>query len=97
MRPLGESIRAIDRAQGKREYARNMPRKVPTDIYWIIRALLIHHLEVIGPMTLNGKTVYHVNGHALTEGDLRTLSRKQLMTRWDIFHYARIRSAKRTA
>jgi len=69
---------------------------VPSDIQRIIQALVMHHMDVTGPTTSNGKWVYHVNGHLLSEEELRGLAQKQLLTSWDILNYARIRSARRT-
>jgi hypothetical protein len=53
-------------------------------------------MDVTGPTTSNGKLVYHVNGHLLSEEELRGLAQKQLLTSWDILNYTRIRSARRT-
>jgi hypothetical protein len=69
---------------------------IPCDIERMIRALSIHHMEVIGPTTANGKRFYNVNGHSLSEDELRTLSRKHLLTNWDILNYSRFRYATRT-
>jgi hypothetical protein len=72
-----------------------MLRDVPADIQQIIQSLLLHHMQVTGPTGGDGKVVYHVNGHALTEGELRSLSQKQLLTSWDVLNYAKLRWAKR--
>lgn len=74
-----------------------MPYDVPADIQQIVQVLLINHMEVNGPATSGAKIVYRVNGHNLTEDELRRLSHKDMLTSWHIFNYTRIRSAKRTA
>ena len=74
-----------------------MPHEVPSDIQQIVQALLINRMEVTGPLMSGANIVYRVNGHRLTEDELRRLSHKDLLTSWHIFNYTRIRSAKRTA
>ena len=74
-----------------------MPHEVPPDIQQIVAALLINHMEVTGPALSGAKIVYRVNGHSLTEDELRRLSHKDLLTSWHIFNYTRIRAVKRSA
>jgi hypothetical protein len=72
-----------------------MKRHVPSDILCIIQGLQLHHMQVTGPIGGSDHFLYHVNGHALTEDELRELSAKHLLTSYDIFNYARIRSGRR--
>ena len=72
-----------------------MTRQVPSDIRSIIQALHIHNLQVTGPVGGGEHILYQVNGHALTEDELRDLATKNLLTSWNIFNYAKIRSEKR--
>jgi hypothetical protein len=74
-----------------------MAYEVAFDIQQIVQALSINGMEVTGPALLGVNIVYRVNGHTLSEDELRRLSQKRLLTSWDIFNYTRIRSAKRTA
>lgn len=71
-----------------------MMRHVPPDIRQIIQSLLTHHMEVTGPTTSGEKTIYHVNGHAFSEDELRTLSQKELLSSWEVLNYARTRAAR---
>jgi hypothetical protein len=72
-----------------------MAYEAPDDIQRILEAMSLHHMEVTGPTVVADKIIYYVNGHTLTEDELRSLSQKQLFTSWDILNYARIRRAKR--
>ena len=71
-----------------------MLKEVPADIRRIIRALLIQRMDVTGPTRSAGRTLYFVNGHALSEDELRALSQKQLLTSWEILNYTRSRTAR---
>ena len=51
-------------------------------------------MQVTGPISSGENIVYHINGHALTAKERRDLGRKNLLTSWDIFNCARIRSRK---
>jgi hypothetical protein len=70
-----------------------MLKEVPTDIQRIIRALLIQRMDVTGPTISDGRVLYFVNGHALSEDELRALSQKQLLTSWGVLSYTRSRVA----
>ena len=71
-----------------------MAYETPSDIQRILEAMSLRQMEVEGPTVLADKIVYYINGHTLTEDELRSLSQKQLLTSWDILNYARIRRAK---
>ena len=71
-----------------------MLKEVPADIQRIIRALLIQRLDITGPTRFAGRMLYFVNGHALSEDELRALSQKKLLTSSDILNYTRSRAAK---
>jgi len=71
-----------------------MAYQAPDDIQHILEAMSLHHMEVEGPTVLANRIVYYVNGHTLTEEELRSLSQKQLLTSWDILNYSRVRRAK---
>jgi hypothetical protein len=71
-----------------------MRHRTPSDIQRILEAMSLHHMEVAGPTVLADKVVYYINGHKLTEDEIRSLSQKQLLTSWDILNYARARRAK---
>ena len=71
-----------------------MNHEVAFDVHQIIRALQLHHMQVTGPVSSGERILYHVNGHVLTEDELRDLSSKNQLSSWDIFNYAKIRSAK---
>jgi hypothetical protein len=70
-----------------------MLKEVPTDIQRIILALLVQRMEVTGPTGSDERRLYLVNGHSLSEDELRALSRKQLLASWDILNYTRSRRA----
>jgi hypothetical protein len=72
-----------------------MAHHVPLDIQQIVHTLQIHHMQVTGPMSSGENILYHVNGHALTAGELRELATKNLLTSWGIFTFATDRAAKR--
>ena len=72
-----------------------MTYEAPDDVQRILEAMTLHHMEVEGPTVLPDKVVYQINGHTLTEDEIRSLSQRQLLTSWDILNYARIRRAKR--
>jgi hypothetical protein len=71
-----------------------MLKEIPTDIQRIIRTLLIQRMEVTGLTTSDGRKLYFVNGHALSEDELRTLSQKQLLTSSELLNYTRARTAR---
>jgi hypothetical protein len=72
-----------------------MTSHVPDDIRSIVQTFQIHNLQVTGPVGSGEHVVYHVNGHAVTENELRELATKNLLTSWEVFHYTKVRSAKR--
>ena len=72
-----------------------MTPHVPDDIRSIVQALRIHHMQVTGPVSSDEHVLYHVNGHALTEDELRKLATKNPLTSWDILNYTKIRAEKR--
>jgi hypothetical protein len=71
-----------------------MLKDIPSDIQRIIRALLIQRIHVTGPTRSDERILYVVNGHALSEDELRTLSQKQLLTSSDILNYTQSRAAR---
>jgi hypothetical protein len=71
-----------------------MAYETPSDIQRILEAMSLHHMEVKGPTIFANTVVYYINGHKLTEDELRSLSLKQLLTSWDILNYARVRRAR---
>ncbi len=73
-----------------------MLRDVPSDIKQIIQTLLVHGLQVTGPEQSHTTSVYSVNGHELSEDELRTLAQKRPLTSWDVLNYARLRAARKT-
>jgi hypothetical protein len=70
-----------------------MLEEIPSDIKSILRALTFRQMAVSGPERLADKTVYLINGHALTEEELRDLARAQRLTSWEIYNYIRRRAA----
>jgi hypothetical protein len=72
-----------------------MLEEIPTDIKTILRALAFRNMTVSGPERLVDKTVYFINGHSLTEEELRELARTQRLTSWEIYNYIRRRAANR--
>jgi hypothetical protein len=71
-----------------------MLEEIPSDIRSILRALEFRKMDVAGPERLAEKTVYLINGHSLTEEELRELARTQRLTSWEIYDYIRRRSRK---
>jgi hypothetical protein len=69
-----------------------MVEEIPSDIRSILRALEFRKMDVAGPERLADKTVYVINGHSLTEEELRELARSQRLTSWEILNYIRHRS-----
>jgi hypothetical protein len=69
-----------------------MIEAIPSDIRTILRALEFRRMDVAGPEQVSDKTVYRVNGHALTEDELRELAREQRLTSWEIYNYIRRRT-----
>lgn len=70
-----------------------MLEEVPADIKLIIRALLVQRMDVSGPTKSDARTLYFVNGHALSEDELGALSQNQLLTSWGILNYTRSRAS----
>ena len=68
-------------------------KEVPADIQRIICTLLIQRMEVTGPTTSDGRKLYFVNSHALSENELRVFRRSSLLTSSEIMNYARSRTA----
>jgi hypothetical protein len=64
---------------------------VPSNVRRIIQVFQIRHIQVTGPVSKGGHIVYHVNGHALTEGEIRELS-MELADELGIFNYIRKRA-----
>jgi hypothetical protein len=72
-----------------------MTPHMPDDIRTIVQALQLHHMEVTGPVSTGDHVLYHVNGHALTEDELRKLATNSPLTSWDILNYTKMRSGRR--
>lgn len=72
-----------------------MVPNIPPDIERIVNALRQRDMQVTGPTDKNGETVYRINEHLLTEGELRTLSTEDRLTTWEIFNYVKTRDQYR--
>lgn len=66
----------------------------PVPIESIVQLLRRHLLAVDGPTNRNGECAYRINGHTLTETEIRFLVGKQQVTSWDIYNFVRHRSTK---
>ena len=73
-----------------------MLRDVPSDIKQIIQTLLVRGLKVSLTEQLGTTNTYSVNGHTLSEDELRMLAQKRLLTSWHVLNYARLRAARKT-
>jgi len=66
-------------------------RPESSDIATIIQALKMHGATVDGPTERDGELVYRINGHSLTENEIRSLADSGRLTAWEIYNYARNR------
>ncbi|HWF38253.1 MAG TPA: hypothetical protein VG322_07030 [Candidatus Acidoferrales bacterium] len=73
-----------------------MNQNMPPDIQRIIAALKQRDMQVTGPIPTNGESVYRINEHALTEGEIRTLAVEDQLTTWGIYSYVKTRDQNRT-
>lgn len=71
-----------------------MAQNVAPDIERIIIALKYRQMQVTGPSTQNGDSVYRINEHALTETEMRTLASENKLTSWGIFTYVKERDRR---
>lgn len=69
----------------------------PFDIQRIIQELRKRNMQITGPMNSGERVLYTVNGHTFAANELRELWSKNLLSSWDIFNYARVRSARRAS
>jgi hypothetical protein len=72
-----------------------MSQNVPPDIQRIIAALKQRDMQVTGPTSQNGESVYRINEHALTENEIRTLAVEDELTTWGIYSYVKMRDQNR--
>jgi hypothetical protein len=68
-----------------------MARLGSPDVATIVQALKIHGATVDGPTEREGELVYRINGHSLTENEIRSLADRGRLTAWEIYNYARNR------
>jgi hypothetical protein len=61
------------------------------DVATIVQALKMHGAAVSGPTERDGKLIYRINEHSLTEQEIRFLADSGRLTAWEIYNYARNR------
>lgn len=57
-----------------------MKENIAVDIRQILEGLNEHQIQVTGPTSKNGESVYRVNEHTLTERDMRRLAHEDRLT-----------------
>ena len=62
-----------------------------------IQTLRDRNLDVSGPIKSGNVHIYEVNGHTLTEDELRVLANNDRLTTWDIYSYVKSRTMRRRA